>query len=177
LRPDSEGENVWRAIGRGILGGFVGTGVMTLGEKLEQQLTGRPDSYVPARSLSRLLRLPQPNKKSLSRNWTMHWGTGAALGAVRGLMAHFGLRGLKASTALLVLRLATDQSLESAVGVSDSPTNWPADIAAIDVLHKGVFAVATGAAVDVLVPSKSASVLKPEPSLVEGDGPHKRAVT
>jgi hypothetical protein len=81
----------------------------------------------------------------------MHWGTGAVLGIVRGLMAHSGFRGFKSSLAFVLLRLLTDQSLESSVGVSDSPTNWPRDILTIDVLHKGVYAFATGATVDALL--------------------------
>ncbi|MEV6759142.1 hypothetical protein AB0N16_00505 [Streptomyces sp. NPDC051105] len=32
---------------------------MTLGEKLEQAVTGRPDSHVPARVLQRLTGLPE----------------------------------------------------------------------------------------------------------------------
>jgi hypothetical protein len=148
-------ETVWRAISRGFIGGVAGTAVMTLGEKIEQRFTGRPDSYVPARTMSRLFGLRRPNKKSLARNWVMHWGTGATLGVVRGVMANLGLRGPKSSAALLALRLFTDQSLENAMGVSDSPTQWPLDIAAIDTLHKGVYAFATGAAVDALLPART----------------------
>jgi hypothetical protein len=32
---------------RGALAGLAGTAAMTLAEKVEQQVTGRPDSYVP----------------------------------------------------------------------------------------------------------------------------------
>jgi hypothetical protein len=148
-------ETVWRAMSRGFIGGVAGTAVMTLGEKIEQRFTHRPDSYVPARTLSRLIGLRKPNKKSPARNWAMHWGTGATLGVVRGMMASLGLRGLKSSAAFLALRLFTDQSLENAMGVSDSPTQWPRDIAAIDVLHKGVYSFATGVAVDALLPRHS----------------------
>jgi hypothetical protein len=147
---------MWLAVSRGFFSGILGTAVMTAGEKIEQRLTGRPDSYVPARTISRLLGLRRPNKKSLRRNWAMHWGTGAVLGVVRGLMAYFGFRGFKSSLAFLLMRLSTDQSLESSVGVSDSPTNWPRDILTIDVLHKGVYAVATGATVDALLPPRLA---------------------
>lgn len=147
-------ETAWRAISRGFIGGVAGTAVMTLGEKIEQRFTRRPDSYVPARTLSRLLGLPQPNKKSPARNWVMHWGTGATLGVVRGMAANLGLRGAKSSAALLALRLLADQSLENAMGVSNPPTQWPLGIAAIDTLHKGVYAFATGVAVDALLPSQ-----------------------
>jgi hypothetical protein len=148
-------ETVWRAMSRGFIGGVAGTAVMTLGEKIEQRFTHRPDSYVPARTLSRLIGLRKPNKKSPARNWAMHWGTGATLGVVRGMMASLGLRGLKSSAAFLALRLFTDQSLENAMGVSDPPTQWPPEIAAIDVFHKGVYCFATGVAVDAFLPRHS----------------------
>lgn len=86
----------------------------------------------------------------------MHWGTGAVLGVARGLMAYLGFRGFKSSLAFLLMRLFTDQSLENSVGVSDSPTNWPRDILTIDVLHKGVYAFATGATADALLPPRLA---------------------
>jgi hypothetical protein len=45
--------------GRGLLAGLVGVAVMTAGEKVEQLLTGRPSSFVPAHTLERLLRRPR----------------------------------------------------------------------------------------------------------------------
>ena len=39
------------AAGRGMVAGLVGVAAMTAGEQLEQALTRRPDSYVPARTL------------------------------------------------------------------------------------------------------------------------------
>jgi hypothetical protein len=73
---------------RGLAAGLAGVATMTAAEKLEQVLTHRPNSFVPAHTLERLLRLPhKPDDERLWLNWTMHWGQGALLGAVRGLMA------------------------------------------------------------------------------------------
>ncbi|MFD5271638.1 hypothetical protein [Streptomyces sp. NPDC058335] len=41
-----------RALWQGLITGAAGGVVMTLGEKIEQVVTGRPDSHVPARSSS-----------------------------------------------------------------------------------------------------------------------------
>ncbi|MEV7001803.1 hypothetical protein AB0N62_29500 [Streptomyces sp. NPDC093982] len=41
-----------RALWQGLIAGTAGGVVMTLGEKLEQAITKRPDSHVPARSSS-----------------------------------------------------------------------------------------------------------------------------
>jgi hypothetical protein len=43
--------------GKGLVAGAVGVAVMTLGEKVEQVFTHRPNSFVPAHTLERLLGL------------------------------------------------------------------------------------------------------------------------
>ncbi len=84
----------FQVMGRGLVAGLVGVAAMTAAEKLEQVFTRRPNSFVPAHTLERLLRLPhKPDTERLWLNWTMHWGQGVVLGAVRGLMAARGLRG------------------------------------------------------------------------------------
>ena len=141
-----------QTIGKGLLAGLAGVAVMTLGEKLEQMLTGRPDSYVPAHTLERLLRLPhKPDPERLALNWTMHWGQGMLLGAVRAIMAEQGLRGPVGSFLLMNLRLLNDQTLENLTGVGALPWTWPVDEQWIDLLHKGTYAFAAGAVADLLV--------------------------
>lgn len=81
----------------------------------------------------------------------MHWGQGVLLGAVRGVMSVRGLGGPVGSFLFLNLRLLNDQSLENATGVGAPPWTWPTDEQAIDLLHKAVYAFATGAAADRLV--------------------------
>jgi hypothetical protein len=137
---------------RGIVAGLVGTAAMTAAEKLEQMVTGRPDSYVPAHTLERLLRLPEkPDEERMGLNWAMHWGQGILLGAVRGLMAERGVRGPVGSFLFMNLRLLNDQTFENATGVGAPPWTWPVDEQAIDLLHKGVYAFVTGAVADRLV--------------------------
>jgi hypothetical protein len=134
----------------GLVGGLAGTAVMTLGEKVEQLVTKRPDSYVPARTLAHLLRLPKPNQDRWLRNMAMHYGTGALVGVARAGMAEAGLRGPQAAALFTPLRLTVDQTLENATGVGSPPWTWPRDELAIDVAHKAVYAIATGATVDRL---------------------------
>ena len=114
--------------------------------------TGRPNSYVPAHTLERLLGLDhKPDDERLGLNWTMHWGQGILLGAVRGLMARRGLRGPVGSFLFMNLRLLNDQTLENATGVGAPPWTWPVDEQVIDLLHKAIYAFATGAVADRLV--------------------------
>jgi hypothetical protein len=137
---------------RGLAAGLVGTAAMTLAEKVEQAVTGRPSSFVPGHTLERLLRLPRrPDDERIGLNLAMHWGQGVLLGAVRGWMAERGLRGPAGSFLLMNLRLLNDQTLENATGVGAPPWTWPVDEQAIDLLHKAIYAFVTGAVADRLV--------------------------
>jgi hypothetical protein len=125
---------------------------MTLAEKLEQSVTRRPNSYVPAHTLERLLGLPRrPDSERLGLNWAMHWGQGIVFGLVRVAMARGGFRGPMGSFMFTNLRLLNDQVLENATGVGAPPWTWPADEQVIDLLHKAVYAFAAGAVADRLV--------------------------
>ncbi|NEY32270.1 hypothetical protein GTU99_08715 [Streptomyces sp. PRKS01-65] len=140
-----------QAIRQGLVAGAAGAAVMTLGEKIEQALTGRPDSHVPARVLQRLTGLREhPGEQPVAVNWAMHFGQAAVLGVVRSVMAHAGLRGPAASAQFAVVRLTSDQILENATGVGAPPQTWPRAELVVDLLHKAVYAFATGAVADAL---------------------------
>jgi hypothetical protein len=145
---------------RGSAAGLAGGIAMTLGEKIEQALTGRPNSYVPARTLARVLSLGDPDADRWTRNMAMHYGTGALVGAVRGVMSAANLRGPLAS--LMHARAAVDRGSDprNATGVGAPPWTWPRDELAVDVLHKVVYSLVTGTVSDALVspaPDSSAS--------------------
>ncbi|MEU8347935.1 hypothetical protein AB0C74_40110 [Spirillospora sp. NPDC048832] len=140
-----------RALWEGLVAGAAGTAAMTLGEKVEQRLTGRPDSHVPARTAQRLLGMAErPSRQPVAVNWAMHYGQGALLGILRSVMAHAGLRGALPSTQFTVVRLTTDQILENTTGVGAPPQTWPRLELAVDLLHKAVYAFAAGAVADAL---------------------------
>ena len=135
----------------GALGGIAGAGAMAAASKLEQLVTRRLDSYVPAHTLGRLLGLPDADADRWPRNMAMHYGTGAVVGAVRGVMSAANLRGPFASLMHTNLRLSVDQTLENATGSGAPPWTWPRDELLIDVTHKAIYAFATGALTDALV--------------------------
>jgi hypothetical protein len=140
-----------RALWQGMVAGVAGAAVMTAAEKLEQRLSGRPDSYVPARVLQRLAGMQeQPGRQPRPVNLTMHYGQGALLGILRSIMANVGLRGVWASMMFSVVRLTNDQILENATGVGAPPQTWPRAELAIDLLHKTIYGLATGAVADAL---------------------------
>ena len=140
------------AAARGLLAGLAGVAAMTAAEKQGLARTRRPSSFGPGHTLERVLGLPsKPDQERLWMNWAMHWGQGVLLGAVRGLMAERGLRGPVGSFMFMNLRLLNDQTLENATGVGAPPWTWPIDEQAIDLLHKAIYAFATGAVADRLV--------------------------
>jgi hypothetical protein len=137
---------------RGAASGVAGVAVMTAGEQVEQALTKRPDSFVPARALRGLLGRPASDApQSPLWNHAMHWGTGALLGALRGVWSAVGMRGAAATGMFAVVRLAFDQTVENVTGVGAPPSSWPKREVAVDLLHKAVYAVATSIVADRVV--------------------------
>ncbi|WP_207456258.1 hypothetical protein [Desertivibrio insolitus] len=142
-----------RAAGVGAIAGLVGAGAMVVGERLEQSVTHRPDSYIPARALLTLLgRHPGDADKPTVWNHVMHYGTGAALGAVRGIWAVTGIRGPLANVWHTAVRLGFDQTVENATGAGAAPSTWPAQERVVDIAHKTVFSVVTGVIADRVLP-------------------------
>ena len=143
---------IGRAAARGAAAGLLGVAAMTAGEKAEQAATGRPDSYVPGRTLLTLLgRHPRDADRPVVWNHAMHWGTGAALGALRGIWAAVGLRGPRAHLAHTVVRLAFDQTMENATGCGAPPRTWPVREQLWDTAHKTVYSLATSLIAERLV--------------------------
>jgi hypothetical protein len=151
---------VGRGAATGALAGLAGAAAMAAASKAEQLVTGRPDSYVPAHTLGRLLGLRAPDDDRWTRNMTMHYASGALGGAVRGIMSAANLRGPFASLMHTNLRLSLDQTLENLTGAGAPPWTWPRDELAIDVSHKAVYSLVTGAVSDALVPPAPASSIR-----------------
>ncbi|MHA6632027.1 hypothetical protein ACU61A_41910 [Pseudonocardia sichuanensis] len=171
-----------RAVWQGLISGAAGAVVMTLGEKIEQRLTGRPDSHMPARVLERLVgATEQPRRQPLPLNWAMHFGQGALLGVLRSVMANAGLRGPAASAMFTVVRLTNDQILENATGAGAPPPTWPRPELVVDLLHKAVYGFATGAVADALAartglgPGQRHAALRPGRELDVGPLPRADA--
>jgi hypothetical protein len=127
--------------------------VRPTGEKIEQALTKRPDSFVPARALLTLLgRHPGDDDRPHVWNHVMHWSTGAFLGALRGVWSVTGMRGPMANVWHTATRLAFDQTVENVTGAGAPPRSWPVQEQVIDVLHKAVYSIVTGIIADRWIP-------------------------
>ena len=135
----------------GLVAGAVGAAAMTVTEKVEQHFTGRPNSYVPALTLGRLVGVPDKTaERSLAMNLGMHFGQAALLGVWRSAMAEGGLRGWRTAALFTPVRLANDQTLENYTGAGAPPWTWPRKELVIDIAHKTVYGVVTGLVADRL---------------------------
>lgn len=148
----TRGGELLRGAALGGAAGLVGAAAMTAGEKLEQAMTHRPNSYVPARALLTLVgRHPGDEARPVIWNHVMHWGTAATLGALRGVWSVTGIRGTVANLGHTATRLAFDQTVENVTGVGAPPTTWSLQEQIVDVLHKAVYSVVTGVVADRLI--------------------------
>lgn len=93
---------------------------MTLSEKFEQLITNRPNSYVPGKTLARLLGLSFHDEPE-ALNQAMHWGQGILAGGIRGAMSFYGIVGPFGSFLFTGIRLCIDQTLENWTGVGALP--------------------------------------------------------
>ncbi|KAA8912294.1 hypothetical protein FN846DRAFT_322866 [Sphaerosporella brunnea] len=132
------------AVGYGCVAGVIGVFAMTATEKAEQLITGRPDCYVPALTLTRLLGVVPSTDALWAWNMAMNYGQGMVAGAIRGVMALYGIRGPIAHFMFTGIRLAIDQTLENYTEVGAPPWTWPAHCQVIDLIHKAAFALVTG---------------------------------
>lgn len=148
--PDSHRAAALRgAAARGAVAGLAGVAAMTMAEKLEQAVTHRPNSYIPARTLLTLRgRHLGDNATPTAWNHAMHWGTGAFIGALRGIWSITGIRGAEATAGHTVIRLAFDQTLENATGVGAPPSTWPTRERVVDLTHKALYSLVTGLITD-----------------------------
>ncbi len=133
------------SIGRGVIAGVGGTGVMTAFQKLvEMPLTGRDESFAPANFAARVLPIePKNDHERRQLNWVTHFGLGAMWGTAFGVAGAAGLRGQKAVAAVFVVVYTGDVLLNTALGLYE-PSKWSAREFVIDVVDKLVQAEATG---------------------------------
>ncbi|MFF0001204.1 hypothetical protein [Streptomyces avermitilis] len=160
-----------QALWQGLLAGAAGAVAMTLSERAEQRLTGRPDSEVPGLTMRRLTGMAE-STAPVSTNWTMHVGQAAAMGVLRSVMAHVGLRGPLSSAKFTVVRLTADQILENATGVGAPPQTWPRAELLVDVLHKAVYGLTTGVVADALAACSGLGPGQRHAAMAPGRHPH-----
>ena len=139
------------SLAKGALAGLIGTAAMTAAQKAEMRVSGRQPSLVPGHVASKLMRLTPDDDEALSRiSIRMHWAHGMTMGTVRALIGRTGLEGPTAAAAHFAVMWSGDVMLYKVLGIASWPWQWSLEELAPDVLHKGIYAAATGAAYDRL---------------------------
>jgi hypothetical protein len=144
-------------LARGALCGLAGTAVMTAFQKLvEMPITGRGDSYAPAKFAEKVLPIGRKRQRDRRRlNYLVHFGLGVGWGTAYGAAAHNGLRGQRAVAVVFGVVYTGDVLINTALGLY-RPWEWSRQDTAIDVIEKLIQAEATGAVFDRLVTRPSA---------------------
>ena len=140
------------SVARGVLAGVAGSVVMTTFQKLvEMPITGREDSYGPAKLAAKLLPVDPSSDAGRKRlNYATHTALGAMWGAAYGVAAHKGLRGARAAAATFGAIYSQDVLTVTALGL-EKPWQWSRRDWTIDVVDKAVNIAATAAIFDHVV--------------------------
>jgi hypothetical protein len=127
-------------IARGLAAGFAGTCALTLAQRVEMAVSGRPPSDLPARVAEGLLGIsPRGRRRELVATAT-HWINNTGSGVSRAAVGAAGLRGGAALVATFALYLGGEALLFHALGFE------PAALRPVDLVHAAVWATVTNAA-------------------------------
>jgi hypothetical protein len=145
-------ERVASSIGKGLVAGFAGTAAMTVSSTLEAKLRGRTPSDAPSRATTKVLGIASfEDPVAQARfNDLSHWGYGTGWGVVRGLLDAAGVPPRKATAAHGAAVWGSAQVTLPALDVAPPSVFWPKQEIAIDAFHHAVYALATGAAYELL---------------------------
>ena len=143
--PTTKSASLAADLGAGAVSGLAGTAIMTAFQKLvEMPLTGRADSYAPARFAERLVPVRPSGRARDALNYVVHFGLGVGWGVAYGVAAHRGLRGQRAVAAVFGGVYTADVALNTALGLY-KPWAWSLTDTAVDVVDKLVQTEATAA--------------------------------
>jgi hypothetical protein len=127
---------------RGLAAGFAGTCALTVSQRVEMRLSGRPPSDLPARVAEGVLGIsPRGRRRELVATAT-HWVNNSSTGVARAGVGRAGLHGAPAVAATACLYLGGQTLLFTRLGLGRPR--------AVDLVHALVWAAATSAAYELL---------------------------
>jgi hypothetical protein len=129
---------------RGLAAGFAGTVALTVSQRIEMSLTGRPPSDLPAQVAEGVLGIRPRGRRREQVAFATHWVNNTASGLGRAALGAVGLRGAPAVAGTFLLYMGGGALLFSRLELAQ-----PGPLA-IDAIHAGVYAVATSTAYELL---------------------------
>lgn len=113
------------ALGKGLVSGAIGTGVMTLAQVIEMKVTGREASNAPLDAVRKVLGIEPVNEPAAQRlNQMVHWVYGTQWGAVHGLLAALGVPRPAAAAGHFAAIWGAALVMLPALGVAPPPARW-----------------------------------------------------
>ncbi|MEY2440786.1 MAG: hypothetical protein QOJ46_212 [bacterium] len=139
-------------IGKGLAAGLAGTAAMTLSSTIEMRRRGRDASTAPADATAKVLGIAGFTDDGAKARFSnlVHWGYGTSWGVMRALLGCTGLSPAAATAAHLAAVWGNEAVMLPALDVAPPFYTWGAKEVAIDVSHHVVYALATGAAYELL---------------------------
>ena len=147
------------AIGDGLVAGFLGTAAMTVSSTVEARLRRRAASTAPARATAKALGIEAfaSDRAQARFNDLSHWGYGTGWGVVRGLLGTTGMPAANATAAHSAAVWGSAAVTLPALEVAPPFVFWGREEVAIDLFHHAVYAIATGAAYELLAAGRRAA--------------------
>jgi hypothetical protein len=133
-------------IARGLAAGFAGTCALTVSQRVEMALSGRPPSDLPARVAEGVLRIKLRGRRRSVAATAAHWVNNTGSGLGRAALAAAGVRGAPALAGTFALYLGGEALLFRALGFE------PSALRAVDLVHAAVWASVANAAYELLEP-------------------------
>jgi hypothetical protein len=138
------------AAARGLAAGLAGTISLTVSQRIEMRLTGRAPSDLPAQVAERVLGISPRGRSRALVALATHWVNNTASGLGRALVAGAGLRGTPAIGATFVLYLSGSSLMFTRLDLLPPPWRRGARQLVIEVVHAGVYSVATSITYELL---------------------------
>jgi hypothetical protein len=139
---------------RGLAAGFAGTVALTVSQRIEMRLTGRPPSDLPARVAEGVFGISLRGRRRKLAAFAAHWCNNTSSGLARALLDRVGLRGAPAAGATFVLYLGGSALLFGRLGLAPPPWRRPPRQLGVDVVHAGVYSVVTSTAYELMAPGE-----------------------
>ena len=131
-------------IARGLASGFAGTVAMTISQRIEMRLSGRPPSDLPAQVAEGLLGISVRGRQRELVGAAARWINNTSSGLSRAALGAAGLRGAPAVAGTMALYFGGEALLFRSLGFPRTA------LRPVDLLHAAVWATATSAAYELL---------------------------
>jgi hypothetical protein len=139
------------SLGRGLVAGLIGTGVMTIAQVLEMKMKNRGPSSAPAKAMEKVLEIEARGEDAEQRlSQLTHFAYGTSWGVARGLMGGLGMRAVPATSVHLLLVWGAALAMLPTLGLAPPVTKWSKAEVIEDLGLHAVYALATGAAFEWL---------------------------